>query len=150
MNSLKSALCISFILCLTLLYACKKNKEDIPTLYGSWVQDLPYSTDPLSKPSLGFLIGRDSIQFYVRFVTNEITYVKGTYRTDGNKFITNFKVVELRDANGQFVSIRPADGTYFKDATYLVTKNKFTLTYDGNPPGVPGLTTMSFLRQLPD
>lgn len=143
----------SFILLLTLLTtACKKDKPvtvPTPELIGSWTEDVHPGVSSIMPR--GLLLSKDSIHFVVwDQAAQQVTYVQGTYSTQGDKLIANFKEKVVRKNNNQIISRTPVSGGYFDNATYLLNGNKLTLNYTSYPADAPTPATMIFNRMLID
>ncbi|HWW39500.1 hypothetical protein, partial [Pedobacter sp.] len=87
---------LSFLLLLTIVTsACKKNKSvavPTPELIGSWTEDVHPGVS--SVMPRGLMLSKDSIHFVSwDQAAQQVTYVQGTYSTEGNKLIANFKEI---------------------------------------------------------
>ncbi|WP_316837417.1 hypothetical protein [Pedobacter nutrimenti] len=143
----------SFILFLTILTtACKKGKPvaiPTPELIGNWTEDVHPGVSSIMPR--GLLLSKDSIHFVSwDQAAQQVTYVQGTYSTQGNKLITNFKEIVIRKNNDKIISRTAVSGSYFENATYLLNGNKLTLNYTSYPADAPTPATMTFNRMLPD
>jgi hypothetical protein len=144
---------LSFLLLLTIVTsACKKNKSVVvptPGLIGSWTEDVHPGVSSIMPRSL--MLSKDSVHFVIwDQAAQQVTYVQGTYSTQGNKLVTNFKEIVVRKNNNKIISRAPVSGGYFDNATYLLNGNKLTLNYTSYPADGPVPATMTFNRMLPD
>lgn len=144
---------LSFLLLLTIVTsACKKNKSVVvptPELIGNWTEDVHPGVSSIMPRSL--MLSKDSVHFVSwDQAAQQVTYVQGTYRTEGNKLIANFKEIVIRKNNNQIISRTPVSGGYFDNATYLLNGNKLTLNYTSYPADAPTAATMTFNRVQPD
>ncbi|PTS98521.1 hypothetical protein DBR11_14690 [Pedobacter sp. HMWF019] len=144
---------LSFLLLLTIVTsACKKNKSVVvpnPELIGNWTEDIHPGVSSIMPREL--ILSKDSIRFVSwDQATQQVTYVQGTYRTEGNKLITNFKEIVIRKNNDKIISRTPVSGGYFDNATYLLNGNKLTLNYTSYPADAPTPATMTFNRMIFD
>lgn len=137
-----------FLLLITIvMIACKKDKTAVvspPVLFGSWTENVP-STSGISPR--GLMFSKDSIYFIISdHASQQVTYVQGTYSTQGDKLSANFKEIVVRQDNDRIISKTPVSGSYFENATYLLEKYKLTINYTAYPADGPAPATMTFNR----
>ncbi len=127
--------------------ACKKGTlSGPPSLNGSWTE---VASDLTTNSDRSLFIDNDKITYHIwDGVEKKITYIKGTFRTEGDKFITNFTEIEVRQQNDQLISKTPVNTSYFNNATYVLTKSKLTLTTTGSPSNITGPSTIVFVKIL--
>ena len=142
----------SLLLLTIVTSACKKDKPAVittPQLDGSWTEDVPFNATAKVPRQLMFL--RDSIHYVIwDQISHQVTYIQGTYRTEGDKLIPNFKEIVVRQDNDLVISRTDVKDSYFQDATYVVGERKLTIRFTGNPSSGTAPTTMVFNRWFPD
>lgn len=142
----------SLLIILLLAVACKKENAQQSAnsgLVGTWTEQ----SGPAGM-NRSLMFGRDSIYFVIwdssTPATSQVTYINGTYSTDGHQLSTHFKETVIRQNNNQVIYRAPFIGTLFDNATYELSGNRLVLHYTSYPADAPVATTMVLNRQLPD
>ena len=143
----------SFLFVLTIVVSgCKKDEPTAGApaeLSGSWNEDVPYN--PALKSSRGLMFSRDSIYFATwDHTSHQVTYVNGTYVKQGNKLITDFKEIVVRQNNDWVISRSPVSVNYFDNATFKLDGSKLIIDYTGYPSSSSLPATITFSRVLLD
>ncbi|RAJ34212.1 hypothetical protein [Pedobacter cryoconitis] len=137
---------------LIVVIACKKDKLAVvspPELVGSWSEDV--SANEAGKSSRGLMFSKDSIYFTTSdHASRQVTYIQGTYSTQENKLIANFKEIVVRQNNDWVISRTPVTSTYLENATYVMDRYKLTLNYSGSTSDGPKPAVIIFNRFQPD
>lgn len=127
--------------------ACKKDKPGAVfpiELTGYWLENVRFDGSVISYKEIHFW--GDSVKFTsVDVASYQFTSARGTYSTQGDKLITNFKEVTVH-RGGKMISRGPVSGSYLENATYTLNAINLTLNYTTYPADAPMNTTIVFNR----